>query len=135
MATLTQAKRRRETYRASITRLERDIDALESKPVLTASNHQMAVHLLKRLDGWCNAAFKNQHFIILGLPEGNGAALDGQQRELDYHEDKISNFAFRLEQLAHPSAPTPPTGAPVLMTENDEVALHVAADSSRGLTK
>ena len=137
MSTLTQAKRCRGTTRASIMSLECYTDALESTcmPVLTTSNCQMVVHLLKRLNSY-DAAFMKHHFIILDLIEKDDNAQDEQKRKLDDHEDKVSNFAYRLEQLAHPSAPTPPTKASVLRTKDDEVAPPVpAADSSRGLAR
>ena len=119
----------------SITHLECNIVDLESKLMLTTGNRQLAAHLLKRLDGY-NTAFKEQHFIILDLIEGDDDQSDDQQRELDDHEDKVLNFAFRLEQLSHPSAPSPHTEVPVpAKPMGAEFTNPMAADSHQGLSR
>ena len=55
--------------------------------------------------------------------------------ELDDHEDKVLIFAFRLEQLAHPSEITPITEALIPMTEDDEVAPSAVVVPSKGLSR
>ena len=90
---------------------------------------------MKRLDGY-DAAFNEQHFINLDLLEGDEEAPDDQQSELGDHEHMVSNFAFRFEQLSHPSAPSRHTEAPASSLPMDaKLTATMAAGPSQGLTR
>ena len=92
----TNLRKRRCVAKASLTRLDTRLKALEGatdQPTTRDSARQLSSKL-KEYD----AEFKAAHLSLIDLIDNEGA-LEGEQAALDAHEDLVASLALRIEAL------------------------------------
>ena len=106
MTDLATLKRRRDVIKSSITKLTTKTGELEEADFTQAiANH--AGQLLKKLDA-LDTEFKTHHMSVIDAIE-NEEELEGEQRELNAHDDSITNLSLRLQTLStSTTVPTDP---------------------------
>ena len=106
MTDLATLKRRRDVIKSSIAKLTTKTGELEEADFTQAiANH--AGQLLKKLDA-LDTEFKTHHMSVIDAIE-NEEELEGEQRELNAHDDNITNLSLRLQTLStSTTVPTDP---------------------------
>ena len=99
----TNLCKRRGVARASITRLNTRVRALEAAPDQPTAPYS-ARQLLCKLKEY-DAEFKTAHLSLIDLIDDDGA-LSGEQGALDKHNDLVESLTVRLEALiTHAESP------------------------------
>ena len=93
---LASAKRRRGVVRASITRLERHVDAFETKEDLSHADRLSIQRLIKKFEA-LDTEFRQHHYNIVELLEDE--AVEEEQATLDDHDERVTDLVERLQHL------------------------------------
>ena len=101
---LSIARKRRGVIRASITRLDTRLTELEGKDTLTMANESSAQNILQKLSS-LDADFRSHHLAVVDLIAED--AIEGEQVDLDRHDDRVDDLTTRIQQLCAQA-----TGAP-----------------------
>ena len=97
-------KRLRGTVHASITKMISHIADMEHRAPLSPTDEIVAKHMEQKMYD-LDKDFRAYHYCILDLMEKD-EDFDGEQVNLDEHEEKISNILDHLYVLLNPAKPT-----------------------------
>ena len=101
---IAASRRRRGVIRASVTKLADRIAELEAKMTLSPTDIFKAQQLQKKLEGY-DTDFKLYHFKVVDLVEQE--ELERKQAILEEHDDRVTDYSYRLQQLLCPDERTP----------------------------
>ena len=119
--TIVSARRRRGTLRGRLTRIERDIAALEAKETMSPEDRRKAKRLDEQLRE-IDRDFEQRHCEVLDfIKEDDKTTLDIEETMFDEHVNRVADFIDRLEILKG--------------GKESAVAPTVSAEPSRGLAK
>lgn len=101
---LTNFRKRRGVVKASITRIETRLSALESRP--DEDTIENARQLLSKLKT-CDTDFKELHMSVVDLVDEE-EVVAAEQATLDNHDDTIASMTLRIQKLIATLKPPPP---------------------------